>query len=63
MGVYHLKELYQYPGVKETCNLDHIKRHYYMNHPHINPSGIVPKGPAMDFEEPHNRFSLTAAVE
>ncbi len=59
----YLKELYQYPGVKETCNLDHIKRHYYISHPHINPSGIVPKGPAINFEEPNNRFSLTAAVE
>lgn len=44
----YLKELYQYPGIKETCNLEHIKRHYYMSHPHINPSGLVPKGPEIN---------------
>ncbi|MDY7013954.1 MAG: glutathione S-transferase family protein, partial [Cyanobacteriota bacterium] len=46
----YLKDLYQQPGVKETCNLDHIKRHYYESHPHINPSGIVPKGPIIDLD-------------
>jgi putative glutathione S-transferase len=51
----YLKDLYQQPGVKETCNLDHIKRHYYQSHPHINPSGIVPKGPIVDLDSPHNR--------
>jgi putative glutathione S-transferase len=53
----YLKDLYQHPGIKETCNLDHIKRHYYMSHPHINPSKIVPKGPIYDLEAPHNRKS------
>ncbi|MBF2064052.1 MAG: glutathione S-transferase family protein [Calothrix sp. C42_A2020_038] len=51
----YLKELYQYPGVKATCNLDHIKRHYYRSHPKVNPTRIVPKGPNIDFEAPHNR--------
>lgn len=51
----YLKELYQYPGVKETCNLDHIKRHYYKSHPKVNPTRIVPKGPDIDFDTPHNR--------
>ena len=37
------------PGVAETVDMDHIKRHYYMSHPHLNPSGIVPKGPVLDF--------------
>ena len=46
----YLRQIYQYPGVKETCNLEHIKLHYYQSHPHINPSGIVPQGPAIDFE-------------
>jgi putative glutathione S-transferase len=45
----YLKRIYQHPGVKETCNLEHIKLHYYQSHPHINPSGIVPTGPAIDF--------------
>ena len=45
----YVKKIYQHPGVKETCNLEHIKLHYYQSHPHINPSGIVPSGPAIDF--------------
>lgn len=55
----YLKELYQLPGVKETCNLDHIKQHYYKSHPNVNPTGIVPKGPLINFDEPHNRDSLS----
>ncbi|MBD2058850.1 glutathione S-transferase family protein [Oculatella sp. FACHB-28] len=51
----YLRDLYQHPGVKETCNLDHIKRHYYKSHPKVNPTRIVPKGPIIDFETPHNR--------
>jgi putative glutathione S-transferase len=51
----YLRDLYQHPGVKETCNLDHIKRHYYKSHPKVNPTRIVPKGPIIDFDAPHNR--------
>lgn len=51
----YLKDLYQQPGVKATCNFDHIKQHYYRSHPFVNPSGIVPKGPEINFDEPHNR--------
>ncbi|MBE9127740.1 MULTISPECIES: glutathione S-transferase family protein [unclassified Coleofasciculus] len=51
----YLKDLYQQPGVKDTCNLEQIKQHYYKSHPHINPSRIIPKGPEINFEEPHNR--------
>jgi putative glutathione S-transferase len=47
-----LRELYRVPGVAQTVNMDHIKRHYYMSHPHLNPSGIVPKGPVLDFMTP-----------
>ena len=46
----YVKRIYQHPGVKETCNLEHIKLHYYQSHPHINPSGIVPHGPLINFE-------------
>ncbi len=46
----YLKRIYQHPGVKDTCNLKHIKLHYYQSHPHINPSGIVPNGPLITFE-------------
>lgn len=45
----YLKKIYQHPEVKETCNLEHIKLHYYQSHPHINPSGIVPNGPIISF--------------
>ncbi len=51
----YLKDIYQHRGVKKTCNLDHIKLHYYQSHPHINPSGIVPLGPIIDLESPHDR--------
>lgn len=51
----YLKDLYQQPGVKETCNLDHIKRHYYKSHNNINPTRIVPKGPIINFDELHDR--------
>lgn len=42
----YLLDLYNQPGVKSTCNFNHIKQHYYRSHPHLNPSGIVPIGPA-----------------
>ncbi|MEQ8538775.1 MAG: glutathione S-transferase family protein [Coleofasciculus sp. D1-CHI-01] len=45
----YLKDLYQQPGVSDTCNLDQIKQHYYQSHPHINPTRIVPKGPVIDW--------------
>ncbi|MGM0516035.1 MAG: glutathione S-transferase family protein [Pseudomonadota bacterium] len=49
------RELYQWPGVAETVHLDHIKHHYYVSHDWINPTGIVPKGPEIDFRAPHGR--------
>ena len=51
----YTRELYQYPGVAETVHMDHIKLHYYGSHATINPSGVVPAGPAIDFTEPHGR--------
>ena len=51
----YLRDLYQTPGFGETVNLDHIKRHYYGSHRQINPTGIVPLGPALDFCAPHDR--------
>ena len=59
----YLKDLYQQPGVKETCNLDHIKQHYYKSHPFINPTRIVPKGPVIDFEESHNRYKQSVNLQ
>ena len=40
------------PAFRETTNFDHIKRHYFMTHPHLNPSRIVPDGPLLDWEAP-----------
>ena len=51
----YLRDLYQQPGVAATVNMDHIKRHYYGSQRHVNPSGIVPVGPALDFMAPHDR--------
>lgn len=57
----YLHELYGVPGVAETVDFDHIKTHYYASHRTINPSGIVPAGPALDFTgaaTKHPGFSL-----
>ena len=54
----YVKDLYQVPGVAETVNFDHIKRHYYMTHDDINPTRIVPLGPIQDFTTPHGRERL-----
>lgn len=51
----YLRDLYQVPGVAETVDLHHIKHHYYGSHRKLNPSGIVPKGPELDFAAPHDR--------
>ena len=45
----YTRNLYQVPGVADTVNMDHIKRHYYGTHASLNPTGIVPKGPEIDF--------------
>ncbi|QJR82514.1 glutathione S-transferase family protein [Alteromonas pelagimontana] len=54
----YMKELYQYPGVAETVNFEHIKRHYYFSHTMINPTQIVPVGPDLALNAPHGRESL-----
>ncbi|MGH6947893.1 MAG: glutathione S-transferase family protein [Kiloniellales bacterium] len=57
----YLRELYQIPGVAGTVDFGHIKRHYYGSHKTVNPTGIVPKGPEIDFSAPHRRERLAAA--
>lgn len=52
---HYLRELCQVPGIAATVNMDHIKRHYYGSHRMINPTGIVPAGPALDFDAAHDR--------
>ena len=51
----YARALYQLPGVAETVNFHHIKHHYYGSHRPVNPTGIVPKGPIIDWDEPHGR--------
>jgi len=51
----YLRDLYQQEGVAATVNMDHIKRHYYGSQRHVNPTGIVPLGPQLDFLAPHDR--------
>lgn len=56
----YLRDLYQVPGVAETVNFDHIKRHYYGSHESINPTRIVPVGPELDYEAAHDRRKFRA---
>jgi len=55
----YLRDLYGQPGVAETVDFGHIKRHYYRSHESINPTGIVPKGPILNLDEPHDRERLS----
>jgi putative glutathione S-transferase len=55
----YLKDLYQHEGIADTVNFDHIKRHYYMTHREINPTGIVPLGPVQDLNAVHDRLRLS----
>ncbi len=58
----YLRDLYQVPGVAGTVNLFHIKAHYYGSHPTINPTGVVPLGPVLDYEAPHDRDRFRQAA-
>lgn len=51
-------ELYQWPGVAETIDLHHIKHHYYASHETVNPTRVVPLGPEIDYDQPHDRSRL-----
>ncbi len=51
----YTRDLYQTPGVAETVDFDHIKRHYYVTHAQINPTRVVPVGPELDLDRPHGR--------
>jgi putative glutathione S-transferase len=54
----YTRDLYQIPGVADTVDMAHIKRHYYESHRGLNPTGVVPAGPALDFTAPHNRAAV-----
>ena len=51
----YTRDLYQHPGIAETVDFEHIKRHYFESHLRVNPSGVVPRGPIVDFGAPHGR--------
>ncbi|MCZ6456103.1 MAG: glutathione S-transferase family protein [Actinobacteria bacterium] len=55
----YLRDLYQVPGVSDTVDFTHIKRHYYESHRTINPTGVVPLGPVLDLTAPHGRDHLS----
>jgi len=55
----YARDLYQWPGVADTVSFDEIRRHYYVTHPMINPSGLVALQPAASFDEPARRESLS----
>ncbi|MQT11697.1 glutathione S-transferase family protein [Segnochrobactrum spirostomi] len=56
----YVRDLYAFPGVAGTVDLHHIKHHYYESHRAVNPSGVVPLGPVLDFTEPTGRAALAA---
>ena len=51
----YTRQLYQWPGVAETVDFEHIKGHYYRSHTMINPTQVVPSGPILDLDSPHGR--------
>jgi putative glutathione S-transferase len=51
----YTRDIYQWPGMASTVDWGHIKCHYYMSHKSINPNGIVPVGPLLDFDAPSER--------
>ena len=51
----YVRDLYQHPGVSETVNMEHIKKHYYVSHTMINPTSVVPIGPELNYTAPHDR--------
>lgn len=54
----YARDIYDFPGVQETCVMDHVKEHYYRSHEDINPTGFVPVGPDDDWAAPHDRARL-----
>ncbi|KAM0887963.1 hypothetical protein ACQ4PT_028642 [Festuca glaucescens] len=54
----YTKDIYQIPGMSSTVNMEHVRKHYYGGHPSINPYGIIPAGPSIDYNAPHDREKL-----
>ena len=57
----YARELYQVPGIAATVDMAQIKEHYYRSQARINPTGIVPVGPSIDFAAPHGREARAPA--
>ena len=54
----YTRDLYQWPGITDTINMSHIRKHYHLSHESINPCRILPIGPDLDFNAPHGRENL-----
>lgn len=52
------RDIFQLPGVKETCNFDNIREHYFTSHESIHPRRYIPLGPDLDFDAPHGRDQI-----
>ncbi|WP_428356691.1 glutathione S-transferase C-terminal domain-containing protein [Methyloprofundus sp.] len=59
---HYLRDLYQRPGISETVDIDYIKAHYYGSHESINPTRIIPIGPALNLDAPHDRDRFSNTV-
>lgn len=59
----YVRDMYQLPGVAKTVDFAQIKTHYYASHGMINPTGVVPLGPDIDYDRPHDRDRLTSTPQ
>ena len=59
----YLRDLYQMDGIAETVDMHHIKAHYYGSHDTINPTGVIPAGPALDFNASHDRDRVATRAQ
>ncbi len=58
-----VRDLWQTPEIRKTCDLDHIKTHYYWSQENVNPTRIVPLGPTLPLDEPHDRARLSREAQ
>jgi putative glutathione S-transferase len=54
----YTREIYQHPKIRPTVNFEHIRKHYFVSHTTVNPTGIVPAGPVVDYDQAHDRSHL-----
>lgn len=58
----YTRAIYQHPQIRPTVDFHHIRHHYYESHPKVNPSGVVPAGPVLDFEAAHDRGTTCSSL-